>query len=270
MQWQGCKVLVTGGGSGIGREIVRALHARGAFVIVASLVQAELDALRQEMPAGPGQLYLIQTDLTTVEAIPALMAEIEQQGLDVEVLVNNAGTALFGEQLALDPRRVRSMLTLNILAMTELSTAVAAHMAIRNIRGRILNVASIGAFVPVPNLAAYAASKHYVLAFTQALAEELAPRGIHVGTLCPGITRTPIFEAMGLERHNASAGSVSRISEKFSMDAGAVAQCAVDAIERKARVALPGLNRVIPVVGKLPGWMVAKVMAGLVKNRPAK
>lgn len=270
MQWQGRKVLVTGGGSGIGREIVRALHARGADVIVASLLQAELDALQREMPEGPGRLFLLQSDLTAPDAVSVLMETIEQQGLDIEVLVNNAGTALFGEQLALDPQRVRSMLTLNILAMTELATAVAAHMTIRDIRGCILNVASIGAFVPVPHLAAYSASKHYVLAFTQAIAEELAPHGIHVGALCPGITRTPIFEAMGLERNNRSVGSISNISEKFSMDASAVAQCAVRAIEQKTRVALPGLNRIVPLAGKLPGWVTAKVMASVVNGRHAK
>ncbi len=270
MNWHGKQVLVTGGGSGIGREIVRQLHARGANVVVATLVQAELDALVHELPASPGSLLPLQVDLTQDGAIDGLMGELDRRDIRLNVLINNAGTALFGNHIELDSRRMRNMLTLNIQAMSELAGSVAQHMIKQGTSGHILNVASIGAFVPVPRLAAYTASKHYVLAFSHALAEELEPHGIHVGVLCPGITRTPIYDAMGLESANQTKGSVSQLADSFSMSPESVAACALRAIEHKQRVALPGLNKLVPLVSVLPAWVTARFMRRVSDGRSAK
>lgn len=270
MNWKGKKVLVTGGGSGIGREIVKLLHRKGAYLVVATLLQSELESLQEELASGPGSLLSLQMDLTRDGAVDALIIELERNGIELDVLVNNAGTALYGDHVELDVRRVRNMLNLNIQVLSELAGAVAKKMIEKKTAGTILNVASIGAFVPVPKLAAYAGSKHYVLAFSHALAEELAPHGIHVGVLCPGITRTPIYEAMGLESNNQTRGSVSQLADAFSMDAASVAQCAVRAIEKKQRVALPGMNKAVPLGGLMPDWLTARVMSKLAGNRPAK
>lgn len=270
MNWQGKQVLVTGGGSGIGRAIARQLHDRGAHVIVATLVQAELDSLAQELLPGAGSLLPLQINLTQAGAVDALMAELDQRDIRLDVLINNAGTALYGPHVELAPERVRGMLTLNILAMTELAGRVAQHMITRDVSGHILNVASIGAFAPVPRLAAYTASKHYVLAFSHALAEELAGHGIHVGALCPGITRTPIYEAMGLESGNQTKGSVSQLADAFSMDVEAVASCALQAIEKKQRIALPGLNKVVALTRLVPDWMTARILRRVSDGRHAK
>lgn len=270
MNWQGKQVLVTGGGSGIGREIVKQLHAHGADVVVASLVQAELDSLAGELASGPGSLLSLPMDLTADGAVEALMAELEQRNIRLDVLVNNAGTALYGNHVELDPKRIRTMLTLNIQVLSELASAVARQMIAQGTSGNILNVASIGAFVPVPRLAAYSASKHYVLAFSHALAEELAPYGIHVGVLCPGITRTPIYDAMGLESGNQTKGSVSQLADTFSMAPESVAVCALQAIEKKQRVALPGLNKAVPLTGLIPAWISARFMRRMSDGRQAK
>lgn len=270
MNWQGKQVLVTGGGSGIGREIVRQLHDRGAHVIVATLVQAELDALARDLLPGAGSLLPLQINLTEDGAINALMIELDQRKVRLDILINNAGTALYGDHIDLDPQRVRNMLTLNIQAMTELAGRVAQRMIAQGVSGHILNVASIGAFTPVPRLAAYAASKHYVLAFSHALAEELAVHGIHVGTLCPGITRTPIYDAMGLESGNQTRGSVSQLADSFSMSPEAVADCALRAIEKRQRVALPGLNKVVPLTSLIPDWLTARIMRHVSDGRSAK
>jgi short-subunit dehydrogenase len=270
MNWQGKKVLVTGGGSGIGREIVKQLHAKGADVVVATLVQAELDSLIQDLRSGPGTLLPLQMDLTEDDAIEALMGDLDQRGITLEVLVNNAVSGLFGNHIELDPRRMRTILTLNIQVVTELAAAVAKRMVQHGIPGHILNVASIAAFTPVPKLAAYSGSKHYVLAFTHALAEELAPHGIHVGALCPGITRTPIYEAMGLQTGSQTKGSVSQLGDAFSMAPEAVAKCAIRAIEKKQRVALPGFNKAVPLSGLLPDWLTTRLMYRMIEGRPAK
>ena len=270
MNWQGKKVLITGGGSGIGREIVMQLHAKGAHVVVATLLQTELNALIRDLPPGPGTLLPLQMDLTEDGAIETLMTDLDQCGISIEVLINNAGTGLFGNFVEQDQRRIRNILTLNIQVVTELAAAVAKRMIERGIQGRILNVASIAAFTPVPKMATYAASKHYVLAFTHALAEELAPHGIHVGAFCPGITRTPIYEAMGLQTGSNAKGSVSDIGDKFSMAPDAVATCLIRAIEKKQRVALPSFNKAVPFLGMFSSRLSARFMYKMVEGREAK
>jgi uncharacterized protein len=270
MNWENKKVLVTGGGSGIGREIVKLLYSKGAYVVVATLLQSELDSLQEELAAAHGGFLPIQLDLTSDGAIDALMTAIESKGLHLDVLINNAGIALFGNHIDLDPNRVRSLLNLNVGVLSELSAEVARRMIAKNIAGSILNVASVGAYMPTPKFAAYSASKHYVRGFSHALAEELAPYGIHVGVLCPGITRTPILESIGLASGNAAKGSVSKFADVYGMNADVVAECAVRAIEKRKRVAIPGTNKAIRLVGLMPDWLIARAISLLIRNRPAK
>jgi short-subunit dehydrogenase len=270
MNWQGKKVLVTGGGSGIGREVVKQLYANGADVVVASLIQAELDSLQHDLPSGPGSLLLLQSDLTKDGAIDALMAELDHRDITIEVLINNAGTGLFGNFIDQSPHKTRNILTLNILVVTELASAIANRMVERRVSGRILNVASVGAFTPIPMMATYAASKHYVLAFTHALAQELAPHDIHVGAFCPGITRTPIYEAMGLQTNNQTKGSISQLGDMFSMAPEEVATSMIRAIEKKQHVALPSFNKVVPMLSMASSRMNAWVMHKIIGGRPAK
>ncbi|WP_234856264.1 SDR family NAD(P)-dependent oxidoreductase [Acinetobacter junii] len=268
--WKYVNVLVTGGGSGIGKEISRQLLNKGATVIVATLLETEIEQLGKELGNLRGKLITIQIDLTSHAAIDKLLQQLHDWNLNIDVLINNAGTALFGNHIDLDIQRVNTMLNLNIVAVTELCSKVAQHMIQRQISGSILNIASIGGFTPVPKLAAYAASKHYVVAFTQALHEELAPHHIFVGAFCPGITRTPIFEAMGLEQNNQSKSSVSYISQKFSMDVKDVAFSAIESLEKKVIVSLPGLNKVMPILGLLPDRFLAWFMYRAVAGRSAK
>ncbi|MGY3822248.1 SDR family NAD(P)-dependent oxidoreductase [Acinetobacter haemolyticus] len=270
LNWKYLNVLVTGGGSGIGKEISKQLLNKGATVIVATLLETEIEHLKRELGNLPGKLITIQIDLTSHKAIDELLQYVEEQNLKIDVLINNAGTALFGDHIDLDITRVNTMLNLNILAMTELCSKVAQHMIQKKVSGSILNIASIGGFTPVPKLAAYAASKHYVVAFTQALHEELAPHHIFVGAFCPGITRTPIFDAMGLEQNSKSTGSVSHISQKFSMDVKDVASSAIHSLENKAIVSLPGLNKIVPILGLLPDRFLARFMYRAVVGRSAK
>lgn len=270
MDWNTKTVLVTGGGSGIGREIAKQLYTKGATVIVASLLDTELQDLSNELKATKDKLVNIAIDLTKENAVDELLQQIQAKQLKIDVLINNAGTALYGEHISLDTKRVNSMLTLNILVLTELCNKVANRMITHHISGYILNIASIGAYTPVPNLAAYTASKRFVLSFTHAIKEELAPKGIFVGAYCPGITKTPIFDAMGLESDSKNKKSVSYVSQKFAMSAASTAQLAIASIEKKQAVSLPKLNKVIPVVGLLPDRLTAWFMQKTIKNRQAK
>ncbi len=270
MNWNNKTVLITGGGSGIGREIAKQLYEKGATLIVASLVELELDSLHQELSSKKDRLITITIDLTKANAIDELLEKIKENKVQIDVLINNAGTALYGEHISLDTTRINTMLTLNILVLTELCTKVAHQMIANNIKGQILNIASIGAFTPMPNLAAYTASKSYVLSFSHALKEELAPKGIFVGTYCPGITKTPIFQAMGLELDNKNKNSISYISQKFAMSVESTAKLAIESIEKKHVVSLPKLNKVMPIYGILPNRLKAWIAQQTVKSRAAK
>lgn len=269
MDWSQKQVLVTGGGSGIGREMVVLLHAMGARVATATLDPIELESLENEVAGGPGELIPIQMDLTAEHAVESLMQSLDDRDFQVEVLVNNAGTGLLGYHVDLDTKRVRNALTLNIQVVTELVSVVARRMIEAGVKGHVLNVASIGGYVPVPKLAAYAGSKHYVIAFTHAIADELAPHGIYVGMLCPGITRTKIYDAMGLSRTDHNQGSISSLADLFAMDAKEVAECGIRAIEKKQRVALPGFNKLVPASSLIPHQLLSRMLHGVVGKRSA-
>ena len=266
MEWEKQTALITGGGSGIGKEITRIMYQRGAHVIVATLMQEELDELQKTLTDGPGKLTGIAIDLTADNAIGELTSKLDDMAIEPTILVNNAGSGLLGNHVDLDSQKIRNVLELNIQALTELCSVFARRWIANKQGGSMLNVASIGGFVPVPQLAAYSASKHYVLAFTHALSHELAPHRIHVGALCPGITRTKIYDTMGLSAENQSKGSISDVIDSFAMDAEQVAACAIQAIETRQVLALPGINKLVPLARLLPprvtSWFMHKVSEG--------
>lgn len=265
--WRNRSVLVTGAGSGIGREITLQLLRLEARVLAVSLREDELETLQINAGKNIDRLSTLTMDLTDAQAIDQLMKHLNEQSISVEVLINNAGTALYGPQIELNPVKVHNMLNLNVQVLTALASKIANHMIEKGIPGRILNVASIAAFAPVPNLAAYSASKHYVLAFSNALAQELKPYGIHVGSLCPGITKTPIFERMGLNPTSSNKTSVSFWTERVAMSVIPVATCAIHAIENKAAVALPGINRLVTVGRLIPGQHLSSLIFRIISNR---
>ena len=203
-------VLVTGAGSGIGRELVRLFVVEGAHVLAVSLVQAELDQLRCNIQTAEAQLETLCMDLATPQAAEQLVAWCEDHDLTVGTLVNNAGFACFGPAVGLPADRVATMIALNVTTLTGLSMRFGAQMKARG-RGRILNVGSTAGMVPYPNMAAYCASKAYVNSFTLTLAAELRPHGVTVTLLAPGATRTRFAEAAGI----LDFAEKSRLKELF-------------------------------------------------------
>lgn len=253
-------VLVTGAGSGIGRALARLFHADGSRVVAASLVPAELDSLRAEL-GGDERLETVPIDLAREGAAADLLARTDALGLSVDTLVSCAGFGLYGEHLRLDPERIARMVVLNALTPTLLATHYGRRMRDRR-GGRILQVVSTTALQPVPYMAAYAATKHYLLAFGDALAEELAPHGVQVTSLLPGTTRTPFLETAGV-RPEGSRFSVGRLAERVAMSPETVARAGYDGLEAGARRVIPGrLNRVHAAAARLfPERAVRKVAA---------
>ncbi|WP_293258874.1 SDR family NAD(P)-dependent oxidoreductase [Nannocystis sp.] len=229
--------LVTGGGSGIGRALVSELLARGVPVMAAALDDAELVSLRAE---GGGRLATYAVDLTREGAVDELLAACEAAGIEVELLVNCAGVGLFGEHVEIDRAALRRMITLNATALSDLCAVVGGKLRARG-RGAILNVASTASFQPLPRLAAYAASKHFVAALSEALAEELAPYGVQVSVLHPGTTRTAFLAGAGIAA-TADARGIGRIADRVAMDPSEVAAAAVEGLYRGERRIVPGLG----------------------------
>ena len=194
---KGKTALVTGASSGIGAAFARLLAGRGANLIIVARRQAELDELAADLRKRHGvEVEVIALDLGRAGAAAELFARTEGAGKVVDVLVNNAG---FGEhQRFVDQQweRVAQQLQLNIVTLTELTHRFARAMAERG-RGHLLNVASIGAYTPSPYYATYSAGKAYVRDFTEAVAFELAPRGVRVCSVCPGLTITEFHQVSG-------------------------------------------------------------------------
>lgn len=197
MDLKGRTALVTGASSGIGVSFARQLAASGANLIVTARRKDRLDALAKELRATHGiEVTVVALDLGTADAPKALFDATEGAGKAVDVLVNNAG---FGTQERFDRMawaKASEQIQLNIVSLTELTHRFLAPMLARK-RGHVLNVASIGAYMPVPYYATYAAGKAYVRNFTEAVAAELAKTEVRVCCLCPGGTKTEFLEVSG-------------------------------------------------------------------------
>lgn len=189
------RALVTGASSGIGAAFARSLRSRGERLVLVARREDRLRGLAQEL-GGADWAVALPADLSVEGAADRLRSEVARQGVEIDLLVNNAGlghTAPFAEQ---GPEVVRAMLDVNVRAVVELTHAFLPGMMERR-RGRIVNVASNAAFQPVPFLTIYAATKAFVLSFTEGLAEELEGSGVQVQALCPGLTRTEFLDLAG-------------------------------------------------------------------------
>ncbi len=186
------RALVTGASSGIGAAFARALRARGEKLILVARRADRLRNLSQEL-GGEEMATVLPFDLSQAGCGAGLEAAVRGRGLTVDLLINNAGFGDTGHFAREDPARLSGMVDLNARAVVELSRAFLPGMIERK-RGRIVNVASTAAFQPCPFLSVYAASKAFVLAFTEALHEELAGTGVKVQALCPGLTATEFQE----------------------------------------------------------------------------
>src|ERR1044071_5489674 len=187
--------LITGASSGIGAAFARKLAARGRNVLLVARSEDKLIALCNEL----GRLTSIRAqylalDLQQPDAGAQLFEETNKRGLEIEMLINNAGFGSMGDFVKLDLDRELEILQLNVRAVVELTHRFLAPMRERK-RGTIINVASTAGFQAVPYMATYAATKAFVLSVSEALGEETPLQEIHVMPLCPGVTKTTFFEA---------------------------------------------------------------------------
>lgn len=187
--------LITGASSGIGEVFARKLAARGRNVLLVARSEDKLITLCNELGRSNSiRAQYVALDLSNPESPSRLFEEAEKRGLAIEMLINNAGFGSMDEFSKLDLARELNMIDLNIKSLVDLTHRFLQPMLERK-QGAIINVASTAAFQPVPFMATYAATKAFVLSFSEALWEENRPHGIQVLALCPGVTDTNFFEA---------------------------------------------------------------------------
>ena len=225
--------LITGASGGIGLELAKECARHGHDVV---LVARRQDALEAAAAMIEGEYdvraTVIPSDLGEPDAPPELYAQTVAQGIEIGILINNAGFGLGGEFLETDIEREIEMIHVNVIALTHLTKLFAPAMVKRR-SGRIMNVASTAAFQPGPLMAVYYATKAYVLSFSEAIAEEVRKTGVTVTALCPGATATDFADT-------AQVGN-SRLFQKLGVaSADDVARAGYKAMMRGQRVAIPG------------------------------
>lgn len=192
--------LITGASSGIGAAFARKLAARGRNVLLVARSEDKLITLCNELGRVSGvRAHYYTLDLLKPDAAAELLEETTRRELMVDMLVNNAGFGSMGDFAGLDLARELEMIDLNVKSLVSLTHRFLGPMRERG-QGTIINVASTAGFQPVPYMAAYAATKAFVLSFSEALWEENRQYGIHVMALCPGVTDTNFFAASRMDR----------------------------------------------------------------------
>jgi short-subunit dehydrogenase len=250
-------VLVTGASSGIGRELARVFAANGSNLIVVARGREKLDELANELHTRHGvRVDVLPKDLSQPGAAESLDSDLRAAGLNVDVLVNNAGFGVHGNFAESDLKRQREMILLNILALTELARLLLPAMR-RRARGGILNVASTAAFQPGPFMAVYYATKAYVLSFSEALADELRGEPVTITCLCPGPTRTGFASAADAVK--------TPLFEKFAGDAAGVARQGYRGFRQGKAVIIAGfLNKLGAFSTRFaPRWFAARLVRSL-------
>ena len=255
------RALVTGASAGIGEEFARQLAKLGYDVVIVARRRDRLDKLASELKEGGADAEVMAVDLSRPEGVAAVVERLEKG--DIGVLVNNAGFATSGEFTQLPIDRELQEIDLNIRALTQLSHAGLAQMKRRG-AGAIVNVASTGAYQPVPYMSTYAATKAYVLSFSEGLHEEAKGYGVTVTCLCPGATRTEFQEVAGL-----SDDGIPRFAW---MSAEAVVKNALGAAKAGSAIATPGLlNKLTANLPRFtPRFAVRKISGAMFKRGATK
>ena len=230
----GATCLITGASSGIGADIARELAKRRRGVTLVARREERLHELAEELVEDHGvRAETIGCDVTDETGRERLREELAARGVDVEVLVNNAGFGSGGAFVELDGAHEASMVRTNCEALVALTGDYLPSM-VEHGRGAILNLGSLIAFQPMPFQATYGATKAFVLAFSEAIHEELRGTGVTVTALCPGPVRTEFGEAGGF------GGADEKIPSWAWLSPDEVARAGVEGLEKGRRVVVPG------------------------------
>lgn len=254
------RALITGASAGIGETFARQLARKGYDLVLVARRRERLEKLAELVTAAHGVVAeIIEADLAQPDAVAAVEERLRQG--DITTLVNCAGFGTRGEFANLPEERELEEIDVNIRALTRLSHA-ALEMMVPAHRGTIINVASTGAFQPVPYMATYAATKAYVLSFSESLHEEAKPHGVTVTCVCPGPVRTEFQQVAGVDERKLRVGWTT--TEKVVGDALRAAA------HGKAIVVPGGLNQATALSNRfIPRFVTRRIAGSLFKNAGA-
>jgi short-subunit dehydrogenase len=245
VDYHGQTTLITGASSGIGVEFAREFARRGSDVVLVARRLDRLEKLSAELTATYGvRAAAIPLDLSLPAAGRKLAEEVDRRGLAVTSLVNNAGFGTFGPFHAEDPERIREEINVDVASVVDISRAFIGQLRAGG-TGVLINVASMAAYQPIPNMAVYAAAKAFVLSFTEALWQESLGTGLRVILLSPGATRTEFNDVLGTEEPTSGAPF---------QEPRQVVETAMRALDRRApppSVVSGRLNRLMANAGRL-------------------
>lgn len=247
--------LITGASSGIGEALAEQFASEGADLVLVARTESKLVQLAGRLQQDHGiEVCVEPADLSKRTAAATLFSRLGEQGIQIDVLVNSAGVLEHGQFIDIGGASLQRMIDLNISGLTSLLDQFLPPMVQRG-NGRILNVASIAAFQPVPSLASYAATKAYVLSLTESLAEELRGTGVSITALCPGVTDTNMVSTA-----RAKSGNLN-IPGFMIGDAADVARQGYRACMKGDVICVPGaLNQATTIAsGSAPKWLVRRI-----------
>lgn len=226
--------LITGASDGIGAVYADRLARRGHNLILVARRAEKLAALAEQLHAETGvNVETISADLAKADDLARIEARLRDDA-SITGLVNNAGIAGEDTFVTADPAYLTGMIDLNVLAVTRLSAAIAPRLAAQGAgkgSGTIINITSVTALMPDGFTAVYPATKAFVLAFTEALNAELAPKGVRVQAVLPGITRTAIWDE----------DKIAAIPADMVMDVGDMVDAALAGLDLGETITIPSL-----------------------------
>ncbi|HZQ61328.1 MAG TPA: SDR family oxidoreductase [Casimicrobiaceae bacterium] len=235
----GKTALVTGASSGLGVDFARELAARGAKLVLVARREDLLQQVQSEIKQKHNvDVTIVTLDLGTPNAPQALHDLLKKQNVQVDVLINNAGFGVFGQDLDISWERTNQMLQLDIVTLTHMTKLFARDMVKRGF-GYIMQIASIGAYQPSPTYAAYSAAKSYVLSYGEALSYELKGTGVSCTVVSPGVTATEFLQVSGQKP--------TAYQRMFMMTSAEVARIGVQAM----------LKRRISIITGFMNWLLA-------------
>ncbi len=255
--------LITGATSGIGFEMAKILASGGMNLVLVSRSEERLCQVARQLNEI-SDIIIMPVDLSVTGSANELFNECERLGLNISILVNNAGFGKFGESASMPHGEVESMLTLNMTTLTSLSNLFGRKMKERG-TGYILNVASTASYLPMPYFSAYSSSKAYVRYFSRALREELKDHGVRVSCLLPGATQTKFFDVAFDDDPDVL------LKWQFVMTPAKVAAEGLRGMFRGKREIIPGwMNKMFSKIGGLiPPSLVSRLFRRSVSLKTA-
>lgn len=251
----GATALITGASGGIGEEFAVQLAARGASLVLVARRTNKLEQLRAALlERHPGlTIDVITADLSEPGAAADVARQVEAAGRRIDILINNAGSAFHGQFADQDPERIATQIQLNAGSVAGLTARFLPSM-LEGRHGLVINVASTAAFQPVPTMAVYAATKAFVLSFTEALWQETRGSGVRVLALCPGATDTGFFAAASEQPFMTRGRQTPEQVVRTALTAiGRTSPTVVSGLMNRLTVMAPRLSprRFVPAVARL-------------------